>query len=227
MSADRSVDLVRAGVIVACSLIAWPAIARQAQFQSTTDLVRVYATVKDDNGHLIADLRQDEFDLRDRGTRTPLTVFSTDPQPIAVAVLVDMSGALFERRTYELLQSGLTAFVDRLGPQDRARVGWFTKHEVALGPELTSDRDALKATVMSEIRLERVHPNVPPGDSVLTLAWAGRPLWNAIAQRHSVHGEGTGPQGRPRADERTEHADARRLCPVSRKSRRRSPPTST
>ena len=172
--------LIGASLVVASSLMARPQVAGQSQFQAAAEFVRVYATVKDKDGHLIAYLRQDEFDLLDRGTRAPLTVFSTDPQPIAVAVLVDMSGALFEAQTYELLRRGLTAFVDRLGSQDRARIGWFTKNEVVLGLDLTSERLALKDSIMKEIRPERAHPNVGNAPSMLAVRWGGRPLWNAI-----------------------------------------------
>jgi hypothetical protein len=62
--------------------MAWSGVAGQTPFRAATDLVRVYATVKDKDGHLVTGLRQDEFELRDRGTRTPLAVFSTDAQPI-------------------------------------------------------------------------------------------------------------------------------------------------
>ena len=62
---------------------------QQPQFRSTTDIVRVYATVQDRTGHLVTDLRQEDFELRDRGTVVPLSVFSTDAQPLSVAIMVD------------------------------------------------------------------------------------------------------------------------------------------
>ena len=72
MNIDRRFHVIAAALIAACLVMSWPVIASQSQFRTATDLVRVYATVKDKDGHLITDLRQEDFELRDRGTRTPL-----------------------------------------------------------------------------------------------------------------------------------------------------------
>jgi hypothetical protein len=68
-------------------MTSWSALEgrRPPQFRSTTDVVRVYATVQDRTGHLVTDLREEDFELRDRGTIGPLAVFSADAQPLSIA----------------------------------------------------------------------------------------------------------------------------------------------
>ena len=175
--------LAIAGAIGACWLGAWSvaegAGPQKPEFSSTTELVRVYATVRDRSGRLVTDLREDEFDLRDRGTRVPLAVFSTEAQPITVAVTVDMTGWVFDGRTHEVVRRALTAFIDKMEPRDRARIAWFTKSEIATGQELSADRDALKQMVYNEIRPERAHPRLDVTKGFIG-PLAGRPLWNAI-----------------------------------------------
>jgi VWFA-related protein len=152
-------------------------------FKASTDIVRVYATVRDEAGHLVTDLAPDEFELRDRGRRTALAVFSKDAQPITVAVLVDMTGRVFARQTFEYLRDGLIAFVEQFTPQDRARIGWFSEKEIYLSSELTADVSELKKVVLGEIRIERPHPRFSGVRGVTygsLTSQIGRPLWNAI-----------------------------------------------
>jgi VWFA-related protein len=137
----------------------------QASFRAGTDVVPVYATVRSADGHLVTDLQASDFELLDRGTRVPLSVFSNDVQPITVAVLVDMSGGLFDATRYAALRAALMALVDQLGPADRARFGTFYAGEVALSFRLTSDHAELERVLREEL-------------------WAhggNRPLWNAVA----------------------------------------------
>jgi VWFA-related protein len=110
----------------------------------------------------------------------PLAVFSSDSQPITAAVMVDMSGAMFDRLTFAYLREGLSGLIDRFEPADRARVGWFSTTEAHPGRGLTSDKAALKQMVANEIRIEQAVPDAMY-NAVLTLRPVGRPLWNAIA----------------------------------------------
>jgi VWFA-related protein len=167
-------------VVIGVAMHAAP--IQQLEFRTTTDLVRVYATVRDKSGHLVTDLESSDFEIRDRGRPVPLALFSKDAQPITAAVMVDMSGVMFERQTYEYLRQGLTGFVERFGPADRARIGWFSHQEVHLGPDLTGDRGALEQAVTHQIRVERAHPEFENAyASYFSLRRAARPLWNAVA----------------------------------------------
>ena len=154
---------------------------QQPQFKSSTDVVRVYATVQDRTGHLVTDLRQDEFELRDRGTVVALTAFSTDAQPLSIAIMVDMASGVFDRRTFAVLHEALDAFADRLGPDDRVSVGWFTKTDVVPGRDFLSDKSSLKAAFRTELTLSRIRPETSSAQSY-QIGRTMRPLWNAVSK---------------------------------------------
>ena len=158
---------------------------QQPAFSSKSDLVRVYATVRDKSGHLVTDLQQSDFEVRERGARVPLEVFSADVQPIRVAVMVDASGSFFERATFQHLRDGLSAFVGQLGPEDRATIGWFSGEKIFVEHPLTSDAAELRRQLDTELQIERVQPelaaSIASKDSVaFAFQYRGRPLWNAI-----------------------------------------------
>ena len=73
-----------------------PAGAQQSQptFKSGARTVAVYATVSDKGGRLLPDLGRDVFEIKDNGKPQPITVFSNDPQPISVVVMLDRSGSM-------------------------------------------------------------------------------------------------------------------------------------
>jgi VWFA-related protein len=141
-------------------------LSMHAQFRASTEIVPVYATVRSADGHLVADLKSTDFEILDRGDRVPLGVFSNEPQPITVAVVVDMSGGMFDAQKYAVLHEALLAFVYQLGPNDRARIGTFVGDEIGLGYHLTSDHVELIRVVNEEV-----------------FPWGGkRPLWNAVGE---------------------------------------------
>jgi VWFA-related protein len=151
------------------------------RFSSGTDVVRVYATVKDKTGHLVTDLEPQDFEIRDRGKVVPLAVFSKEVLPITAAIIVDMTGFVFSLQTFELLRDGLSGFVEGLETHDRATIGWFSKEQIMPGPALTSDREVLKRFVMTDIRMEVAHPQIGNANvSFISVDTIRRPLWNAI-----------------------------------------------
>ena len=91
--------LLRDLVAAVCATIL-SASARQTPFRGATDIVPVYATVRGADGHLITDLQQEDFEILERGTPVPIAVFSNAPQPITLAILVDMSGGMFDAVRY-------------------------------------------------------------------------------------------------------------------------------
>jgi VWFA-related protein len=156
---------VAAGAIVVALWSLVP--SAQTPFRAGTDVIPVYATVRGEDGHLLTGLQQNAFTLLERGTRVPLAVFSNEPQPITVAMMVDMSGQIFAKDWYEELRQGLLAFVDELRPEDRARIGTFKANEIAVGFHLTSDHVELRRVIKEEVW------HGGGGNQ-------GRPLWNAI-----------------------------------------------
>jgi Ca-activated chloride channel homolog len=115
--------------------------AQQAPFRGATDLVSVYATVTDHDGHLVTDLTRNDFTVYDNGTRQPITVFDNGIQPITIVVMLDRSGSMAENTA--LVRSAASEFVARLLPADRARIGSLGT-EIRIEPdEFTGNHDTL------------------------------------------------------------------------------------
>jgi len=157
-------SLVKRVAAVFALAVAVP-LAGQVPFRAGADLVPIYATVRAEDGHLVRGLGAGDFEILERGAPVPVAVFSDQPQPLALALLIDMSGAGYARPKFTALREALLAFVDKLGPDDRARIGTFSGNEIALGYHFTGDRQELRRVIDEEI-------------------WMGyglRPLWNTVA----------------------------------------------
>lgn len=135
---------------------------RQAPtFRTGANTVAVYATVTDRDGRLVPDLTREMFEVRDNGKPQPITVFSNDIQPITIVVMFDRSGSM--RQNFRLVEAAGEAFVRRLRPEDKARIGSFAE-EVRIHPaDFTSDQNELIRILRTE--LQKQGPT---------------PLWNAV-----------------------------------------------
>jgi Ca-activated chloride channel homolog len=111
-------------------------------------MVAVYATARDAAGRLAPDLDRTAFDIRDNGRRVDLAVFSKDPEPLTVAVALDMSGSM----AGHLLQvkNAARGFIDALRPGDSARLVTFGD-EIAVSPLLTGDKGILRRVLDEEL----------------------------------------------------------------------------
>ncbi len=75
-------------------------IAVQAQSQESgvihvdVNLVMIDATVKTKAGKIMADLKKDDFELREDGVTQKLEVFSRDELPLNVALVLDLSDSI-------------------------------------------------------------------------------------------------------------------------------------
>src|ERR1700685_3025680 len=58
------------------------------------NLVLVDATVKTKAGRIMADLKKDDFELREDGVTQKLEVFSRDELPLNVALVLDLSDSI-------------------------------------------------------------------------------------------------------------------------------------
>jgi len=143
-------------------LLAWatPAGQAPATFRSRVEFVDAYATVQDAEGRLVPDLPREAFEILDNGRPVPITTFSNDPQPITVAVMLDMSGSMEDRIL--LVRESARRLVDALQPGDRAAIGSFGS-EVAVSPLLTGEKSVLRRVLDEELW---------PGGST--------PLWRAV-----------------------------------------------
>lgn len=147
------------GLIAAVILLMSPA-QEKTVFRSGVQTVVLHATVRSEDGRLVPDLEKDAFEVHDDGRPVDVTVFSNDPQPITVVLLLDMSGSMM--RNFMRVRESTKHFIDALHPEDRVRIGTFGI-EVALSPWLTGDKQILQRIVKEELW---------PG--------GGTPLWEAV-----------------------------------------------
>ena len=144
------------------ALLTAPTPARQqAPIRSGARTVAVYTTVTDKDGRLIPDLSRDEFEIYDNGKLQPTTVFSSELQPITVVMMLDRSGSM--RGNFGLVEAAGEAFVRRLRPEDKARIGSFAER-IQVDPEnFTNDQEQLIRILRTELQEE-----------------GPTPLWNAV-----------------------------------------------
>lgn len=152
-------------------LLLIPASAQdKAVFKSGIQTIVLHATVRSDDGRMVPDLSAEDFEVRDEGQPVQISVFSSDPQPITVALLLDMSGSMIGH--FLRVREATQFFVDAIQPGDRVRIGTFGD-EVSISPVLTGDKNVLRQIIDYELW---------PG--------GGTPLWNAIcAGMRSLSGE--------------------------------------
>lgn len=135
--------------------------AQQGPIRSGARTVAVYATVTDKDGRLMPDLDREAFEVYDSGKLQPITVFSNDIQPITVVMMLDRSGSMASN--FRLVQAAGEAFVRRLRPDDKARIGSFAAR-VQVDPEtFTSNQDEMIRILRTELQDE-----------------GPTPLWNAV-----------------------------------------------
>jgi Ca-activated chloride channel family protein len=142
-----------AAAALAAALLAWsPGLggAGQDAFRATTDLVSVYATVTDGDGHLVSDLTREDFVVRDDGRERPLAVFSNDIQPFSLVMLLDRSGSMADH--FGLARDAGLEFVNRMLPEDYARIGSFSRDVVLSPATFTNDREELARILRHELQ---------------------------------------------------------------------------
>lgn len=166
--------------LVLTTVVGWPLAAQEtAVFRAGVQTVAVYATVRDASGHLVTNLTKDDFEIFDDRQARDITAFSTDLQPLSVAVMLDGATMMFAGIPAPSLhnvrtRAAVLAFVDALRPEDRASIGSFGL-EIAVGARLTRDLVELTRVLDEEI-------------------WGGggSPLWQAIRAASSSLAEEAG-----------------------------------
>lgn len=159
MTAVTNTVISICGVFLA--LGAGVAAGQQALFKGGNRTVAVYATVTEPGGRLVPDLPRGDFEITDSGKVQDLTIFANDVQPITVVMMLDRSASM--RGNFQLVEKAAEAFVDELGPGDKARIGSFS-NRIQVDPRaFTSDRNELLDILRRELQEE-----------------GPTPLWNAV-----------------------------------------------
>src|SRR5215467_6722190 len=152
--------MLKPGVLAVAASVCALAQTQQPTFRSRVETVAIYATVTDRSGRLVTGLGKGDFQLLEDGRSVDVTLFSNEPQPATVVIMLDMSQSVGPREL--LARDSAQRFVDALEPGDRVRLGSFGV-EIALSPLLTGDKDELTRILREEL-------------------WPGgaTPLWNAL-----------------------------------------------
>jgi VWFA-related protein len=141
--------------------VAVSVVSAQQPFKSGTQTVAVYTTITDPSARLVTDLTQDKFEVLDDGKPQTITTFANDIQPITVVMMLDRSGSMVGN--FALVEKAAEAFVERLLPADKARIGSFS-NRIEVDPQMfTSNKDEMIEILQTE--LQEAGPT---------------PLWNAV-----------------------------------------------
>lgn len=120
-----------------------------------TDVVTVFATVRDKKGRILPNLTKDDFAVAEEGKPQPITYFAREDQlPLTVGLLVDTS--MSQRDVLSDERSASATFIDqtlRTEMKDQAFLIHFD-HEVELLQDLTASHQKLDSA-LNLVRLER------------------------------------------------------------------------
>jgi VWFA-related protein len=112
-----------------------PPLRVESPFQSGIEVTSITATVTDTEGHLVADLPREAFEVDEDGDRQTITQFTSERVPIGLGVLLDVSDSMFGRRIedaraavdrflFELLDSSDEFFLVVFNHRPRTLTGW-------------------------------------------------------------------------------------------------------
>ena len=70
-------------------------------FTSGVEVVRITATVRDEDGGLVRNLPRDAFEVFEDGVEQPITQFTSERVPVSLGVLLDISDSMYGNRIVE------------------------------------------------------------------------------------------------------------------------------
>ncbi len=153
--------------ILALGLAAWlvtPGFALPQQedprtrIRTTVEMVVVPVTVKDRQGRLVADVRQEEFRLLEDSVEQKIAVFSFDPFPLSAVVLLDNG---LKKQAAEQVLTSLRAIAGGFSESDEVAICRFdTIFEP--GGDFTTDNDKL-LTQLKRLDLDQTFPGQGSG----------------------------------------------------------------
>jgi Ca-activated chloride channel family protein len=147
--------------------------AQQPTFRARVDTVDVHATVRGADGKLVSGLTQADFEIFDNGQPREIAVFSSDPQPVAITLLLDRSGSIVGQAVKVL--DAAEAFVGKLVAEDRGALNTLS-YECQ---PLTTDKQKLYAILQKPVPMDLGSPIWAALDRTMT-AMAGEPGRRAI-----------------------------------------------
>ena len=135
----------------------------QFRFRSAVELINVTATVTDDSGRFVPNLRREDFRVFEDGQEQPITHFSSERVPVSLGIVLDTSASM-DGEKIDSARSALSRFLfDLLDPSDEVFLYRFS-NVPQLVEGWTRDRERLQS------RLGRIVPN------------GGTAMYDAIAE---------------------------------------------
>ena len=135
---------LRAWGALLVALLLGAVVSGQQVFKGRTDLVVLNVTVSDGAGRLVPGLERTDFQVFEDGVLQSVANFTRDPQPIALALLLDSSVSMESK--LKTAQEAAIGFAKRLTPRDVAEVIDFDTYAHVL-QEFTSDVGKLEAAI--------------------------------------------------------------------------------
>lgn len=135
----RRFALALATVAVAAGVV----MDAQEVFRATTDMVYLNVTATS-AGRRVGGLQQDQFEVFEDGRSQQIAVFSPDPQPIALSILLDTSMSMDNKMG--IAADAAAGFVRRLGPNDTAQVITFD-NSTQIPQTFTTDKALLERAI--------------------------------------------------------------------------------
>jgi len=87
-------------------------------FRAGIDLVQMSATVVDEDGRLVGDLRREDFEVFEDGQRQTVTHFTRDRIPLSLGVVLDVSQSMYGQRIDDARLALDRFLADLLDPED-------------------------------------------------------------------------------------------------------------
>ena len=110
------------GMLAASSAPQRRRVATDEVFRAGIELVQMAATVVDDEGRLVGDLRREDFEVYENGERQTLTHFTRDRVPLSVGVVLDISQSMYGQRIDDARLALDRFLADLLDPEDEVFV---------------------------------------------------------------------------------------------------------
>jgi len=154
-----------------------PAPVQGGIIKTQVNLVNIFATVRDKNKRIVADLKQDDFKLSEDNQDQKIAFFSKEVNlPITLALLMDTSGS--EQNMLGAIQDGASSFLGRVMRKgDEALIMTFDL-DVDLLSDFTDDRAQLNRAIR-KARINAGGPMVTPG-TIPTRGAIGTNFYDAV-----------------------------------------------
>jgi Ca-activated chloride channel family protein len=107
-------------------------------------LVNVPVVVSDREGRRISGLKKEDFMLFQGGNQQTISSFTTEEEPVTVALLLDTSGST--QGVLDKIKDAAKDFIDVLNPKDQCLIATFDSRVNVLIP-FTSNREELKKSL--------------------------------------------------------------------------------